>query len=121
MTRRRAMGELESEVLALLWAAKRALTPGEVLEQLDSDLAYTTAMTILTRLWQKGLVDREQQGRAFAYRPVMSEAELAAQRMHATLDRTNDREAALSRFVGTLSKKEERALRRILGALDSKR
>jgi predicted transcriptional regulator len=118
---RRAMGELESEVLGLLWAADGALTPNEVLDRLGGGIAYTTAMTILSRLWQKGLAEREPRGRAFAYRPAVTEAELAAQRMRATLDRTNDREAALARFVGTLSKKDEQALRRLLGRLEAKR
>lgn len=118
MGRRRAMGELEGDVLALLWASEAPLTPGEVLERLDAGIAYTTAMTILTRLWQKGLVERESRGRAYAYRPLVTEAELAAQRMQATLERTRDREGALSRFVSSLSKKDERALRSIVDELD---
>lgn len=121
MARRRAMGELESDVLSLLWASETPLTPGEVLERLDGGIAYTTAMTILTRLWQKGLVEREPRGRAYAYQPVVSEAEFAAQRMQATLERASDREAALSRFVGSLSKKDERILRAIVEQLRPRR
>ena len=115
------MGELEGDVLSLLWAADDSLTPGEVLERLDGDLAYTTAMTILTRLWQKGLVERHQRGRAYAYSPAVTEAELAASRMQATLERTQDREGALSRFVGSLSKKDAQALRAVLGDLQPRR
>lgn len=114
MAARRAMGALEAEVLAHLWASADALVPAQVREAMADPPAYTTVMTILTRLWQKGLVDREPRGRAFAYRPVVSEADLAAQRMRATLEATTDREAALSRFVSALSRREERALRKIL-------
>ncbi|MEO7443837.1 MAG: BlaI/MecI/CopY family transcriptional regulator [Acidimicrobiales bacterium] len=121
MSERREMGSLEAEVLAHLWVNEGPATPGEVLEAMDTDLDYTTVMTILIRLWKKGLVDRERRGRAFAYRPVITEAELTAQRMRAMLDRSHDREAALSRFVGELPKREERALRRILGQLDRDR
>lgn len=117
MAPRRATGELESDVLSLLWGSDVPLTPGEVLERLDANIAYTTAMTILTRLWQKNLVTREQRGRAFAYAPLVSEAELAAQRMQATLKKASDRQAALSRFVGTLSKKDEQTLRSIIDDL----
>ncbi len=117
MGRRRAMGELEGDVLTLLWAAQAPLTPGDVLERLDAGIAYTTAMTILTRLWQKGMVEREPRGRAYAYRPVVTEAEFAAQRMQATLERTSDREGALSRFVGSLSDRDERTLREIVDQL----
>jgi len=119
VARRRAMGALEAEVLTHLWASADALVPGEVRDAMVDPPAYTTVMTILTRLWDKGLVEREPRGRAFAYRPLVSEADLAAQRMRATLEGTTDREAALSRFVSALSRREERALRKILDDLDS--
>ena len=111
------MGSLETEVLAALWAADRPLTPGDVHEAVGSDLAYTTVMTILTRLWKKGLVDRERAGRAYLYRPKITEADLAATRMHEQLARAADREAALSRFVGSMSRKDERVLRKLLDGL----
>lgn len=112
------MGALENLVLSCLWRAKDALTPGEVVDAIDDPPAYTTIMTILTRLWHKGLVERESRGRAYAYRPLVGESELAARRMRATLEATSDRQDALSHFVGTLSKREERALRKILDAPD---
>ena len=108
------MGALENEVLAALWTSDGGATPGEVLERLPEGLAYTTVMTILTRLWKKGLVERNRVGRAYLYRPRFTEAELAASRMQEQLQQTKDREAALSRFVGTLSRKDERLLRQIL-------
>jgi len=113
------MGGLEAEVLAQLWAGPAPATPGQVREALGGGLAYTTVMTILIRLWKKGLVERERRGRAYAYRPVVTEAELTARRMRAMLDRSRDREGALSRFVGALPEREERALRRILAELDA--
>jgi predicted transcriptional regulator len=113
------MGGLETEVLQQLWAEGAASTPAEVLEGLDDKgLAYTTVMTILTRLWRKGLVERERRGRAYAYRAVISEADLAAQRMQATFNGVTDRSATLSRFVGSLDRKDERLLRRLLDDLD---
>lgn len=111
------MGSLETEVLAALWAADRPLTPGDVHEAVGSDLAYTTVMTILTRLWKKGLLERERSGRAYVYAPKVSEADLAAARMHEHLARAGDPEAALSRFVGALSQRDEKALRKILDGL----
>jgi predicted transcriptional regulator len=110
MSERRQPGALEAEVLAALWAADGPLTPGEVLEQLGGGLAYTTVMTILTRLQDKGVVTRERVGRAFAYQPAVEEAELAAARMHELLDNGRDRAAVLARFVGALSEADERTL-----------
>ena len=117
MPGRRGMGELESEVMGRLWSAQVPLTPAQVRDALGGELAYTTVMTILGRLWEKGLAQRARQGRAYAYWPSLSEAELTAQRMRAALDRTGDREKTLARFVDSLPVKDERALRRILGSL----
>jgi predicted transcriptional regulator len=113
---RRPAGGLESEVLAALWAADRPLTPGEVSDAVGGGLAYTTVQTILTRLHRKGAVVREQAGRAHAYRPVIDDAGLAAQRMRAMLDRGGDHAAVLTRFVGTLTPDDEATLAKLLGA-----
>jgi predicted transcriptional regulator len=110
------MGSLEHEVLGQLWAFDAPATPGEVLAALDIELAYTTIMTILARLWEKGLVTRTRRGRAYAYAPTMSEAELTARRMRDTLEAASDRKAALSEFVDSLSAREVRAVRELLGA-----
>ena len=111
---KRPMGSLEAEVLRVLWTRGEAMTPGEVHDEIGEGLAYTTVMTILTRLWAKELVSRERSGRAFAYTPTVSEAEHAAQKMRKTLAGVSDRHAALSRFVRGLSKKDAAALRRVL-------
>lgn len=118
MAERRQRGALEADVLAQVWAHSEGATPGQVLEGLDSELAYTTVMTILLRLWRKGLVERHRVGRAFAYRALVSEADLAATRMRDAFQKVEDREEVFSSFVGSLSRKEERILRRVLGELD---
>lgn len=115
MQTRRPAGGLESEVLAALWAADRPLTPGEVSDAVGGELAYTTVQTILTRLHRKGAVEREPAGRAHAYRPVIDDAGLAAQRMRAMLDRGGDHAAVLTRFVGTLTPDDEATLAKLLG------
>ncbi|CAN5597382.1 BlaI/MecI/CopY family transcriptional regulator [soil metagenome] len=114
MTIRRAKGGLESEVLAALWAADGPLTPGDVMQAVDDDLAYTTVQTILVRLHAKGAVIREQVGRAFAYTPVLDDAGLTADRMQALLDRGADHVAVLQQFVRTLSREDETALAELL-------
>ena len=112
---RRAYGALETDVLGVLWDDDAALTPGEVRDGLGGDLAYTTVMTVLTRLFEKGLVTRTPRGRAFAYRPSQSRSELAAQRMRDILADAGDRASALTGFVGGLSKRDAELLRRIMG------
>lgn len=112
---RRPMGSLESEVLSALWRAEEPQTPGQVLEAIDADVAYTTVMTILARLWNKGLAERVKQGRAYAYSAVMTEADLAASRMRDQLSRSSDRMETIGRFVSTLDPAEAKLLRKLLG------
>ena len=111
---KRPAGALEAEILAALWAADRPLTPAEVNEQVGGDLAYTTAMTALTRLYEKGAVKRQKVGRAFAYTPLLDEPGIAAARMRELLESGDDREAVLARFVGSLSEEEEELLTELL-------
>src|SRR5260370_35735728 len=78
---RRAAGELEAAVLAVPQAAGRPLPPGEVRERGGGHLAYTTVVTILSRLHAKGGLQRRKAGRAYGYAPVAHEPGLAARRM----------------------------------------
>src|SRR6266536_182787 len=89
---RRAAGELEAGVLAVLQAAGRPLPPGEVRERVGGGLAYTTVVTILSRLHDKGVLQRRKAGRAYLYAPVADEPGLAARRMARVLDGEADRE-----------------------------
>ncbi len=116
---RRPAGGLEAEVLAALWAADRPLTPGEVRAGLTPGLAYTTVMTTLSRLHEKGAVDRRRAGRAYRYTPVMDQADIAAARMRDTLEAGDDRLAVLARFVGSLSPEDERLVADLLREADA--
>jgi predicted transcriptional regulator len=109
-TERRQRGGLEHEVIAILAAHDAPMTPGQVREVLGADLAYTTVMTVLARLCDKGVVTRQPSGRAFAYQAIVDEDEIAARQMRRLLDTRSDRAAVLSRFVGTLSDDDERLL-----------
>ncbi|HWG28700.1 BlaI/MecI/CopY family transcriptional regulator [Actinospica sp.] len=114
---------MESAVLGVLWSAAAALSPGEVRELLarndeaGSALSYSTVVTILTRLHEKGSLTRERDGRAYRYAPVADEAGLAARRLSQLLDRSADREAVLSRFVADLSERDEELLRSLLAGV----
>lgn len=115
---RRPDGALENDIMRVLWRAERPLQPAEVNELLGQGLAYTTVATVLGRLTAKGLVERTEAGRAYAYSPAVPEAALAGRRIAEVLDGTHDRREALSWFVGGLSAKDARALRGLLDGLD---
>jgi len=109
----RAFGELEDQIMRFLWQRHgRPATVRDVHVALNrkTPLAYTTVMTVLDRLWRKGLVEREVQGRAYEYTPVTSQAEHTAALMHELLARSADRRAALAHFVERMKKKDEAEL-----------
>jgi predicted transcriptional regulator len=111
---RRAFGELEQQVLSVLWAADAPLIPREVQERLADPPAYTTVMTILDRLQRKGAATRRSRGRAFAYEAVVSESAMAAQHARALLANGHDRHAVLQGFVDVLSEDDAEELTRLL-------
>jgi predicted transcriptional regulator len=113
--RRRGQGELEALVLSALRTADGPATAGWVQEHLGGDLAYTTVITILTRLLDKGAVTRERAGRSFVWTPAADQAGLAARKMRKVLDAESDREAVLASFVTGLEPDDERLLRELLG------
>lgn len=115
---RRAPGRLEDEVIVTLAANDAAMTTGEVLAQLGGSLAYTTVMTTLTRLYDKGRLTRELVGRSFAYTLTRPE-ERVARAMSAVLEDSQNRDRALASFVAALDPDDIPVLRRLL-ALDRK-
>ena len=119
---RRGMGELEGQVMDVLWDTDARLTPTEVGERISSsgELAYTTIMTVLTRLFEKGVLTRERRGRAWAYAPVVGRDEHVAQRMDDILRNTGDQTAALARFVDRMTPSERARLQRLLESRKAK-
>lgn len=113
---RRGMGQLQAEVLDVLWDRGGWLTPGEVRDALGGrpPLAYSTVMTILRRLWKKGQVERERDGKAFAYHALTSREEHMAERMREMLGAAHDPASALGHFVAKLGTEHQAQLRRIL-------
>src|SRR5260370_39652509 len=72
---RRRLGPLEQGLLEALWSRGTA-TVRELLQDGYQNLAYTTVMTTLDRLYKKNLLTREAEGRAFRYAPRVTREEL---------------------------------------------
>ncbi|MCC9311002.1 BlaI/MecI/CopY family transcriptional regulator [Kitasatospora sp. RB6PN24] len=111
---RRSAGQLENNVLAVLWAADGELTAVQINERLPGGLAVTTVLTILSRLIAKRQVQRHRQGRSYVFAPVRDEAAYTADQMFSLLDRGSDRQAVLARFVSGLSEEDERLMKDLL-------
>lgn len=106
--------------MQFLQESGRPRNAGEVRAWLNQppseELAYTTVVTVLSRLHEKGLLDRVKQGRSFAYLAVSDEARLTARRLRAVLEHGPDREAVLAHFVGDLSPTDAALLRRLIAS-----
>jgi predicted transcriptional regulator len=111
---RRGHGDLAQAVLDLVSQAAAPVTPAHVRDALGADLAYTTVMTVLARLHDRGLLARKRTGRAFAYTAIGDPTNVTARRMHRLLDVEADRAGALARFVDGLNADDEQLLRSLL-------
>jgi predicted transcriptional regulator len=116
---RRPSGSLEAEVLTTLNAAREPMTAAEVRSALGDRLAYTTVLTVLSRIADKGLAIKQRRGRADIYTPVRDPAAITAMRMRRLLESEDDRAAVLTRFVSSLSGDDERLLLDLLATPES--
>ena len=85
----------------------------------DRDRAYTTYMTIMTRLAGKGLLERTREGRTDFYRPVYTRGQYTDLRAHAEVDSLVDEfgEVALGHFARQMAQmdpRRRRALQRLV-------
>jgi predicted transcriptional regulator len=116
------LGELERSVMDVLWSADESISANELRDRLDSgtgakEVAVTTVLTVLSRLENKGFVERDRSSRPHLYRSVTTRAEHTADLMHEVLGAAPDREAALARFIGQVSPEEAETLRALLSGL----
>lgn len=74
----KVLGPLEAEVMRILWGARGPLSVRDVLDRLNrprrSALAYTTVMTVMSRLAEKGILRRQPEGRGYRYEPAVRDA-----------------------------------------------
>lgn len=103
------MGPLESKVLGLLWGHDRAVTVRDV-HAAFPELAYTTLMTTLDRLYRKGVLTRRRRGRAFSYEPRCSRAAMLGELIsgHVTdfLEASGSNSAILSTLVRAVGRRD---------------
>ena len=103
--------DLEYDILAKLWELG-AGSVRELHEQLGEreGLVYTTTAKVVDRLREKGLIEREPQGRAFIYRPRVAREEVEGARAR----------KAVSRLFGTAPHAAVAALVDAVDAVDPK-
>jgi BlaI family penicillinase repressor len=120
----RQLGPLEQRVLDGLWSKGNA-TVRELIEHCCPELAYTTVMTTLDRLFKKGLLTRSEEGRAFRYAPRFSQEELhreaASQALRQLLDASPPSSLPLSFLVEILGERDVQLLDELRELVEHKR
>ena len=111
------LGELELEIMQVVWTHDE-VTVRDVLETLTPHrtLAYTTVMTIMGRLVEKGVLITNKQGKTFRYRPALNRDQFEAQavgRVVQSLLTDFGSELAVSQFVEHLSAVDPAQLARL--------
>jgi len=119
------LGPLEERLLEALWKRSQSVTVRELVDQSCNDLAYTTVMTTLDRLYKKNLLNREADGRAFRYAPRYSREELHQQALSETLRQALDASPTpslpLSHLVESLSERDALLLDHLRDLVEAKR
>ena len=72
------LGPLEQEVMGSMWKEKNAsVSDVHRCLQKKRKIAYTTVMTIMTRLTEKGFLTRKMEGKAYVYSPKKTKEQTA--------------------------------------------
>ena len=122
---RKILGDLEADVMEAMWERGRA-TVHDVQEQLaaaDRELAYTTVMTVMSRLADKGLLEKQKDGTAYVYMPAVSKEEFTRRSVGTVLSELLDdfTAPAMSQFVELVGEQDEAAIEALAKAIEEKR
>ena len=106
----------------VIWDNSDELTVRDVLDSpAGSGLAYTTVMTILDRLWGKGLLSRRRSGRAYAYRSKVSKDNYLGGLVSTVLAGSTDRRTALLGFIRSVDPSDLPELRKLIRSVERER
>jgi predicted transcriptional regulator len=113
MTNSRSRGELEADIMNVLWNASGPLTARGVQDAFSVKVpAITTVITVLDRMRAKGSVVRAASGgRSFVFSAARSRVREITETMSTALHGADDRTAALLLFAGALSEEDRQFLR----------
>ena len=112
-----AFTDRELDVMAVLWEDGPA-TVAEVQKRLADELAYTTVLTILRTLEEKGRVRHEEEGRAYRYYPLVEQSAAGASALRRLVRKVfrGSPELLLTQLVSErgLTEEQLRAMRQLL-------
>jgi len=118
------LGPLEAEVMEVVWD-RPEVTVRDVYAVLSErrPIAYTTVMTTMGRLAEKGLLRRTESHPAHRFRPGVSRDEYASSTVHSVLDWLVGHfpDPAVAYFVDRIDQEDERLLENLRAAIERRR
>lgn len=122
---RKILGDLEADVMEVIWARGQA-TVHDVHRELDAadrELAYTTVMTVMSRLADKGLLEKHKDGAAYVYMPAASKEEFTRRTVGTVLSELLDdfNAPVMSQFVELVGEQDDAAIEALAKAIEEKR
>lgn len=120
---RKVLGDLEADIMEIVWQ-KDISSVREVYELLNNerDIAYTTVMTVMGRLSDKGILKKNRGGKSYLYSAAVSRDELSRTMVFSVINGFKDDlgKQALSFFVESLTE-DENALDELERLIQEKR
>ena len=121
---RQVLGDLEADIMEQVWQESPA-SVRDVHERIAKKrtIAYTTVMTVMSRLAEKGLLKREQLGRAFLYAPVQTRDEFCSDTISTVMRGLlgGFGEPVLSNFIETVGSEDEAKLDELIRLIEAKK
>lgn len=119
----KVLGPLETEIMQILWQDERS-TVKKVHRRLSQqrEIAYTTVMTTMSRLSEKGVLNRHREGLAYIYSPAISEGDFVQMVVRQVLDGLLDdySDTAVDYMVDYLARNNPDELRRLQKAIQAR-
>lgn len=119
----RGFGDLEAAVMNKIWDRRAAVTVRDIFDDLSRhrQIAYTTVLSTMDNLHRKRWLERERDGKAYVYQPVMSREERSARLMREAMETGGDADAVLAFFVEQMSPDESAQLKAVIRRVSGRR
>ncbi|ABU57382.1 MULTISPECIES: BlaI/MecI/CopY family transcriptional regulator [Roseiflexus] len=112
----KVLGPLETDIMQIIWQDERS-TVKKVHRKLSQqrEIAYTTVMTTMSRLAEKGVLRRHREGLAYVYTPAITESDFVTMVVQQVLDGLLDdySTTAIDYMIDYLARRNPKELRRI--------
>ncbi len=102
-------GDLEQEIMNILWVDSEPLIPSVIQSRLSKKLAYTTVKTILERLHDKGLLNRQKKSGVYYYSPKVSKESYGSKSLRSVFKNIlgSYGNLAISQFIESIKEEPE--------------